>query len=114
MMTDGPTRRFVLKGVAAFAAAPTVTHASTTPKTHEIEIASFRFHPAVIQARVGDTIRWINKDLAPHTATANEFGWDTGELGQGEAAEVPVNAGMEPSYFCVFHPHMKGKIKVIE
>ena len=51
-------------------------------------------------------------DLAPHTATADEFGWDTEELGRGQSAEVVVTEDMETSYFCVFHPQMKGSLEI--
>ena len=52
-------------------------------------------------------------NVVPHTATANEFGWDTGALAQGESAEIVVKQEMETSYFCVFHPHMKGTIELV-
>ncbi len=108
------TRRRVLMGAAATAALPfSPALMAATPKIREVAIKSFKFDPEILQVRVGDTIRWTNKDLAPHTATADEFGWDTGSLERDEAAEVEVTADMETSYFCVFHPHMKGSLEII-
>ena len=52
-------------------------------------------------------------DLAPHTATADEVGWDTEELDRGQSAEVIVTEDMEIRYFCVFHPHMKGSLEIV-
>ncbi|MEO9824156.1 MAG: cupredoxin domain-containing protein [Paracoccaceae bacterium] len=111
------TRRSVLVGAVASATALSALNtqpalAGTT--MHEVLIKSFTFEPATIQAKIGDTIRWTNEDLAPHTATADEFGWDTGELAKGASVEVVVTKGMETSYFCVFHPHMKGSIEILE
>ncbi|WP_189370801.1 cupredoxin domain-containing protein [Tateyamaria omphalii] len=91
----------------AFKAGPS---AASGPTTHVVRIKSFAFVPERIDARVGDTIQWVNEDLAPHTATADDFEWDRGELTQNQVAEVLVTDDMQTSYFCVFHPHMKGEI----
>ena len=80
---------------------------------HVVMITGFVFEPQHLEARVGDTIRWINQDLAPHTATADELGWDTKALRQGESGEVLVTKGMEQSYFCAFHPHMMGTFEIL-
>ncbi len=112
-MGKSVSRRDVMIGAAAFAAVLHPSASSAERRVHEIDIKSFAFEPAHIGVRVGDTIRWTNRDLAPHTATADEFGWDTGELGRGESGEVVVTEGIETSYFCVFHPHMKGTIETI-
>ncbi len=114
MKRQGLTRRSVLFGTVAAAAVPAPTSVlASVPMVHEVEIKSFKFEPAILQVRVGDTIRWTNNDVAPHTATAKDFSWDTGELEHSGSGEVVVTASMESSYFCVFHPHMKGKIKII-
>ena len=105
-------RRDVLIGAAACAAVRSPA-AFAASQVHEIEIQSFEFKPAHIEVRPGDTIRWTNRDLAPHTATADEIGWDTGELRLGDIGDVVVTQGMETSYFCAFHPHMKGTIEIV-
>jgi plastocyanin len=61
---------------------------------------------------VGEIIRRSNFDLAPHTATENAFGWDTGEIAKSMSKELVVTDDMETRYFCAFHPHMKGNIKI--
>ncbi|MBI1495428.1 plastocyanin/azurin family copper-binding protein [Halocynthiibacter styelae] len=114
-MTSGRfSRRQVIGGAAATAAALTTTSLrSDVPIVHEVAILTFKFEPQHLRVHVGDTIRWTNHDLAPHTATADQFGWDTGEIAKDEIAEVIVTAGMETSYFCAFHPHMKGTIEIL-
>ncbi|WP_299501919.1 copper-binding protein [uncultured Roseobacter sp.] len=112
-MTRRPTRRSVMVGTAAMAAVPVpITLLADIGKVHEVEIRSFEFNPGLIQVRVGDMIRWSNKDLAPHTATADQFGWNTGALEKDAVGEVWVTDGMETTYFCAFHPHMKGRIEI--
>lgn len=108
------SRRTALGGAVAWVTAlPLGARAADGPKVHEVAIKRFTYEPALIEARVGDTIRWTNQDIAPHTASANDLSWDTQELKQGESAEITVEAGMEPTYFCVFHPHMAGAIRII-
>ena len=109
------TRRDAMTGAvasAAVSALPGVTHAASEPVVHEIEIRRFAFVPDHLRVAVGDVIRWTNADLAPHTATAKEFGWDTEEIVKGAHGEITVTAGMETRYFCVFHPHMTGSLEI--
>ncbi|MGB0506043.1 MAG: copper-binding protein [Pikeienuella sp.] len=79
---------------------------------HEVSIHKFKFKPDRLVVRPGDVIRWTNLDLAPHTATAIEGDWDTGALGKDEWIEIEVTSDFSPSYFCAFHPHMKGSVNV--
>jgi len=108
-------RRRVMVGAVASAATSSIistAHASTEFKVHEVKIKSFKFAPQILQVKVGDTIRWTNQDVAPHTATANEGGWDTSELTKGNSFDVIVTVDMETSYFCAFHPHMKASFEI--
>lgn len=114
-MNRSVTRRGVVFGAVASAAAlalPPMTRAADQPTVHTVKIQSFKFEPSHIQVQVGDVIRWTNEDLAPHTATANEFDWDTEELAQNASAEIVVMEQMETRYFCAFHPHMTGSFGV--
>jgi plastocyanin len=108
-------RRTVLTGsVAAYAATGLglANATSLTPTKHKIVIKKFRFQPDRITVRVGDTIAWINQDIVPHTATADAGDWDTEKLNKGESNSVVVTEEMTGRYFCVFHPKMKGEIKI--
>lgn len=110
------TRRGAILGAVASATALTLaatTRAADQPAVHEIRIRSFRFEPGHIQVRVGDVIRWTNEDLAPHTATAHGFGWETEEMTQDGSADIVVSEHMETGYFCAFHPHMQGSFEIL-
>ena len=109
------TRRGVIVGaVASVAAVSIVPDARAAgPTVHEVKIKRFKFDPKQVEVKVGDTIRWINEDLAPHTATADERGWDTDKLEKDDSAEIVVSAEMETSYFCLYHRHMKGTITIL-
>ena len=110
------TRRSVMVGAVASATAFTLTRTkahAAEPRVHEVIIQSFAFVPERLEVSVGDIVRWTNNDLAPHTATAVEFGWDTEIIDNGESAEVVATQGMELTYFCVFHPHMKASLVIV-
>ncbi len=79
-------------------------------KEHIVEIKEFEFVPPQLTVSVGDTIKWINRDIVPHTASANDGSWDTKELKLGESKTITVSKGMLTDYFCQFHPNMKAKL----
>lgn len=110
------TRRLAIAGAVASAAAFSIaskTQAVGQPTIHEIKIQTFKFVPYHVRVKLGDVIKWSNEDLAPHTATADESGWDTEEIAKGASAEITVTEGMETTYFCAFHPHMKGFFEIV-
>ena len=81
--------------------------------THTVEIRNFAFHPARLQVAVGDTVVWINRDAAPHTATDSLARWDSGGLGSGDRwTWVAAEAGRF-GYLCVYHPSMQGTLEVV-
>lgn len=103
-------RRDVLMGMVALSTFPVRATQAGTPKVHEVAIKAFEYVPDRITAQPGDIIRWINHDLAPHTASADDLSWDTGEIARGASADITVTQDMQTQYFCAFHPHMKGTI----
>ena len=114
-MAHSLSRRTVMVGAVAAATAFNAARpgAQTAPTMrHQVRIQSFAFVPERLTVSVGDIVRWTNDDLAPHTATAQGFGWDTGALERGDSAEITVTEGMDETYFCVFHPHMKARLVI--
>ena len=86
--------------------------AGAQPKTIEVTIEHFKFEPEQIDVVPGDTIRFTNKDIAPHTATAKDNSWTTMTLKQGENGNVIIDAKSGLDFICKFHPMMKGQIKI--
>jgi plastocyanin len=79
--------------------------------TIQVVIDKLVFSPAEINARVGDTIEWVNKDILAHTATVRGD-WDVMIAANKSASIVLRNAGAV-EYYCRFHPNMKGRIIVV-
>ena len=110
-------RQFVAATVAASAAtvAPVTTlraGAQAGPAQHMVEIHKFKFSPDRLTVQAGDTITWINMDVVPHTATADDESWDTGKIKKGERKRVVVGDNFRGSYFCRYHRTMSGTITV--
>ncbi|MGI9510254.1 MAG: plastocyanin/azurin family copper-binding protein [Geminicoccaceae bacterium] len=80
---------------------------------HDIEIKRFEFNPSILEVRPGDQIRWTSRDISPHTATADDGSWDTGELIKGQSATVKVAENMSTAYLCAFHPNMRAQLIVL-
>lgn len=113
-------RTFVANLAVALAAASVLpltsagrVRAHGKPKTHIVHITDFAFAPDTQKVHAGDTLQWINDDIVPHTATATDESWDTGELKPGQTGEIKVTANMHGAYFCRFHPSMKAKLRVV-
>lgn len=107
------TRRQLCTGAAAgLAVAPLSVFAHDGPHAGPVIIRDFVFEPEVMTIRAGTVVEWTNGDFAPHTATADDGSWDTGELAKGDTGKVLFDRKGEFGYFCAFHPHMKGRVVV--
>jgi len=82
--------------------------------THIVEIRQFKFVPEVLTAKKGDHIIWKNLDVVPHTATANDKSWNSGNLNRTDGWLMITEKVGESSYICAYHPAMTGKIVVTE
>lgn len=80
------------------------------PTDHLVEIDGFAFQPAGLDVRPGDTVTWVNRDIAPHTATADDGSWDTGTIRTDQRVSLPVTRDMAPTYHCRFHPTMTARL----
>ena len=78
----------------------------------EVAIAEFLYEPETITVAAGTDVTWTNEDKAPHTATIDDRSLDTGKLDRGDEGTLTFDEPGEYSYFCVFHPFMKGEVVV--
>lgn len=76
-------------------------------------ISDFKFSPATLTIHVGDTITWTNNGPAPHTATANNGSFDTGNLNKGQSASHTFTQAGTFAYICSIHPFMHGTVVVL-
>lgn len=101
-------RAFALMlGVAAAACG-----GGSNAQMHEVAIRGFTYDPATLTAAVGDTVKWTNEDVVPHTATALNQSWNTGGIEPRAKKTVVMTAKGEYRYLCAYHPNMTGKLIV--
>lgn len=60
--------------------------APTAPPETSVRMAGSRFDPATLTIAVGETVRWFNDDSLPHTVTAADGSWDSGNLPPGASS----------------------------
>ena len=77
---------------------------------HIIEIHKMKFQTKLIQVHIGDTVTWVNKDIVPHTATARDKSWDSGQLKKGESFTLTITKDTDLDYYCFYHRQMKAKL----
>jgi len=104
-------RRFsmLVFGMALLASIP-IALAAPVPKTIQIAINDVAFAKAKVEAKVGDTIEWVNNDIVDHTATV-KGGWDV-EIAAGKKGHIVLKKAGTFAYYCRFHPNMKATLVV--
>ncbi len=77
-----------------------------------VAIQNFAFSPDPVTVNVGDSVTWTNNDNVPHTATADDDSFDTGNLDNGGSDSITFNTAGEFPYHCEVHPEMTGTVIV--
>lgn len=83
---------------------------SAQAETIHVTITDLVFSPAVVEAKIGDTIIWDNNDVIAHTATV-KGGWDV-KIPPKKSASLVLKKAENSEYYCRYHPNMKGSINV--
>lgn len=90
-------------------------------KVRKVEMRKLRFNPMHITIKVGDSVKWINRDQTAHTSTTDGFKtgaknpswmWNSGPLNMGQSFTHKFNKAGTYHYHCMVHPYMKGTVKV--
>ncbi|HYM80531.1 MAG TPA: cupredoxin family copper-binding protein [Candidatus Limnocylindria bacterium] len=80
------------------------------PTHHVVVIRGFQFDPAALTVAIGDTIEWRNRDIFPHTSTADDGAWDSGNLPADTAWSTVIARPGAHAYHCSYHPNMKAQL----
>lgn len=84
----------------------------TPPPETSVTMAGARFTPPDLAVEVGEPVRWFNDDAMPHTVTARDRGWDSGNISPGGSYERRFDTAGTYIYVCSYHPWMTGTIVV--
>lgn len=82
------------------------------PPAHIVKIDALRYSPPTIEVNKGDIIVWRNKDPFPHTVTAQNRAFDSGQIAEGKSWKFKAKQSGEFTYICTLHPTMKGTLIV--
>ena len=74
-------------------------------------IRGLAFNPPEVNIRPGGHVTWQFYDRAPHTVTADNGSFDSGQRHSGEF-RLYFNQPGTYSYHCAIHPDMKGRVLV--
>jgi plastocyanin len=116
-------RTLVLSLVAAFAvggialAAPDPTPSGASPSSPPtpaavVHMKNFAFGPDSVTILAGQSVRFLEDDDTPHTVTATDKSFDSGNLNKGDKWERTFTTAGTYAYFCAYHPYMKGTVIV--
>lgn len=78
----------------------------------QITISNFAFSPANLTVRVGQRVTVTNKDSTPHTWTANDHSFDSGNLNTDASFSFTFTKVGAFGYTCLPHPFMTGTVTV--
>jgi len=90
----------------------TSTNSSDQTPSWSVYIEDNFFNPADVAVEPGSTITWINNGTVPHTVTADNGLFDSGELYPGDSYTVWFGGSGTVTYYCAIHPEMRGNVIV--
>jgi len=88
------------------------TTRTTSNSTTTVDITDDEFDPSELNIASGTTVTFVNSGTGPHTATADNNLFDTGELAQGESLDVYLEGAGSVTYHDELNPDMTGSITV--
>jgi plastocyanin len=69
----------------------------------DIMIVGFNFSPSELHVTAGTTVRWRNTGDFPHTVTADNAEFDSGNMENGDSFEFTFDQPGTYAYFCAYH-----------
>src|SRR5215208_1291768 len=79
-----------------------------------VSIVDFAFQPASLEVASGSTVTWTNTGAAPHTVTADNGAYDSGQLKPGTSFSQTFTTPGTYTYHCEIHPQMTGTVVVTQ
>jgi plastocyanin len=77
-----------------------------------IHIKNFAFVPDKVTIHPGSAVRFVQDDDSAHTVTATDHSYDSGNLNPKESWTHTFTTEGTFTYFCAYHPYMKGTVVV--
>jgi plastocyanin len=99
--------------LAFLAAASAVPAAAQNSGPREITVTmdNMVFGSMPSDAKVGDTIVWVNNDTVQHTATARDGSFDV-RLQPGQRGKTVLKKAGNMAIYCIYHPMMRTTLRI--
>ncbi len=94
------------------AADKTIGRAQGAEKIVAVSIKGFKFVPAEVNIKIGETVVWTNGDSVPHTVESSDGTLKSDELSKGGTYRYTFAKPGKYDYICGIHPSMHGSISV--
>ena len=101
----------VASNVSNSASANTTTSISIPQGASAQQVTQF-YMPVNASVPKDSSVTWTNKDIAPHTATADDGSFDAGTINPGSTASAMITGQGTVPYHCNIHPWMHGSLQV--
>jgi plastocyanin len=93
-------------------AAPSAKPAPEPSPISIIHIKNFAFVPNTVTIPAGETVRFVQDDETPHTVTAIDKSFDSGNLDQKATWRHTFAKAGTYAYVCSYHAMMRGTVIV--
>jgi len=100
----------VMISVAVFACSKNYNGTMNTPNA--VSIRNFTFSVATLSVSAGTQVTWTNNDATAHTVTADDGGFDSGNIAPGGSFSHTFTNMGTVKYHCQIHPMMKASVVV--
>jgi plastocyanin len=107
---------------AAYVAKPLPGHPGSGPGALKVSVVpgagsnttNSGYSPGTITVTISgnNTVTWVNNDNAPHTVTANDGSFSSGNIAPGGSFSFTFTRAGTYKYHCVYHPWMTGTVIV--
>lgn len=77
-----------------------------------VHIKNFKYDPESVTIRPGGVVRFVEDDDTPHTVTASDRSYDSGNLDKGQSWTHTYAKEGTYKYFCAYHTYMTGIVTV--
>lgn len=104
-------RMLAIAGLSALIAIVTLlASAQAAPHAATMNVAAkdFSFEPKALTIAVGDTVTWTNEGQAPHTVTASDNSFDSGNMAPGATFSHTFDKAGTYAYYCKYHGKADG------
>jgi amicyanin len=99
-------------GITDTTAATASTGSQGQPEGAQVVISDYKYEPAEITIKAGESVTWTNQDSVQHNAAADENAFEGPLLSKGESYTFTFDAPGVYPYHCTPHPFMKATVTV--